>query len=237
MIFRVHVAVLCAVPFSHWDKRPQAEKDLDYFDAVGSSFFVNADGASKAVALVTAAANRAVDRGGHYIGGIVIEVDCRVAPPDEWRLHQKYFYAPPEIAGIFYVSGTMSYSVAPQRISGLLPELEKLRVEISVNGLPTPSFTHPEPPEDPPIKVRLICDKCKNWIEVDSIGLMYSFMGGSHLESDERFGPRLNIAGPFIVRHIAHGGSISAFNEEDTRWAQPMQGEEEFPEDSSPSSR
>jgi hypothetical protein len=221
-----------SVPFSDWDKRPQLEKDQDYLDAVACSFFINADDPSIAVSLATKAVSNAVDRDGRYNGGIVIEVDCRLAPPEELNLYQKHFHSSPENAGIFYVSGTHSYSFPSKRIIHLLPELEKLRAEIRNNGLPSPSFIHPELPDDPPIKLRLICDKCKNWIEVDNIGLMYTFLNGGILEPDERFGPRLNIAGPFMARHLGHGGSISAFNEEDVRWNAPMPGQREFPESS-----
>lgn len=111
----------------------------------------------------------------------------------------------------------------------LLPDLEKLRAELRAEGLPNPTFIHPELPEDVPIKMRLICDKCRNWIEVSSVGLMYSFLRGSNFEIDERFGPEIYAAGPFIQRHIEHGG-MTAFNENDPRWNEPMAGEQEFPD-------
>src|SRR5579871_178522 len=102
MIYRTHVVVLRAVA-EDWLKIPESEKTCH--DAVTCVFGINAHDPSDAVKMAVAAAKDAFDREGDYIGGVVIEADCRCALPNEFSGYEKYFHNPKTERGIFYVSG------------------------------------------------------------------------------------------------------------------------------------
>src|SRR5688572_710491 len=147
MIFRSSVKVACAVPeeFTH---------------AVTYAFGVNATNASEAIRLTVEAAKDAVDRKGQYIGGVVIETACRCAYPDEFEGAKKYFHRPFSEPGIFYVTGVTYTGFSESMCAGLATELAAAKERITRFGLPPPSFTHPQLPEEPATQVRMVCAVC-----------------------------------------------------------------------------
>ena len=109
-------------------------------------------------------------------------------------------------SGIFYVTGTTSYQISNEKTREAAAELEILREEIRLSGLPAPSFIHPQLPETPPYKVRLLCNVCQHWMETDNLDIMYSFMGGLETFSAEElelWRERRGAAGWFVRRHLS----------------------------------
>lgn len=218
MIFRAQVAVLLAVP-ENWGSVPEPEKTL--WEAVAYTLGINARGASDAIGLAVTAAQNAVGRDGEYIGGVVVEAHCRCAGPKEFDGYEKYFHAPVVEPGIFYVSGVTSYAIAEELTKAVHVELEAMRSNIRRSGLPAPSFVHPKLPDEPPKKIRLLCDVCGRWVEVNSLGLMYSFLDTlhGHFPEEREAWRAKDVAGPFVRRHISEcGGCITGIHEDDERW-------------------
>ncbi|EEF57009.1 hypothetical protein [Pedosphaera parvula] len=227
MIFQVHVAVLLAVP-EPWSDLPGSEND--WHGAVSYFFGINATDPAEAVRMTVDAARNAVGREGEFIGGVIIEMHCQRVDATEFDESRKYFHQPIDQPGIFYVTGTTSIQLSRKRISEALAELESVKEKIRQSGLPTPSFIHPKLPEEPPRKVRLLCDICNHWVETDTLDLMESFMGISLTfvcEQREKWKSRRGTFGSFVNHHISRcfeGGQpgisgITAIHENDPRWA------------------
>ena len=227
MIYRTNVAVLLAIP-EDWSELPEFEKS--WHDAVAYTFGINAHDLSDAVTMALAAAKNAVGREGEFIGGVVIEVQCRCVVPKEFEGYEKHFHAAMDGRGIFYVSGVTSYGVSKAESAEAAAELEAMRESILHSGLPAPSFIHPKLPEEPPTRVRLLCSVCHHWIEVDNLDLIYSFMGGLDmfsLEQRDAWKSRKGVSAPFVHRHISEcflgnessPRGIEAIHERDPRWS------------------
>lgn len=218
MIFRTLVMVLRAIP-----------DELPGLNAVAYVFGINARDLSEATRMAAEAAKDAVDREGNYIGGVVIEADCRCSYPKEFSGYEKHFHKPIDERGIFYVSGVTYTGVFENTSAEAADELADLRKRISRLGLPTPSFVHPQMRDDPPTRVRLLCSVCGHWIEVSNAGLIYSFMDGLDMFSKEGEEARnaVGAAGPFMSRHLQdccdglppNSLHIEGIQEDNPRWS------------------
>src|SRR6266478_2810354 len=109
MIYRTHVVVLRAVS-EDWGSLPESLRT--WHDAVAYVFGINARDPSDAVSMAVEAAKDAFGRDGDYIGGVVIEADCRCAYPSEFSGSEKYFHKPMSERGIFYVTGVTDFGVS-----------------------------------------------------------------------------------------------------------------------------
>jgi hypothetical protein len=225
MIYRIHVAVLLAVP-ENWGNLPETEKT--FWDAVAYTFGLKASDASDAVNLTVTAAQNAVGRDGEFIGGVVVETHCRCVNREEFDGYEKYFLRQMNERGIFYVSGVTSYAISKEQATEAAAELEKVKEKIIRCGLPTPSFVHPKLPEEPPKKVRLVCSVCGRWVEVDNLRFICSFMEGLDMFSREQreAWKSQDVAGPFLHRHLSQcflgyepsPRGIVGIQEDDERW-------------------
>lgn len=218
MIYRVHVAVLRSVADDLLDI-PEAERT--WLDMVAYTFGINALDATDAVGLAESAAKDAIDTSGDYIGGIVLEVDCRAAFPDEFSIYKEYCHSPMNERGIFYVSGVTYSAITKVLSTEVIAMLATAKERITLTGIPVPSFVHPQSPESPPTRVRMLCSACGHWIEVSNTGLICSFMSGLDMFSREGEEAKkvLDEAGPFVSRHIAQCSAfIEGVHEDDPRW-------------------
>jgi hypothetical protein len=210
MIFRTCVKVACAVPG-------------EFTDSVAYAFGVNAANVAEAIRMTFEAAKDAVDREGDYIGGVVIETACRCAYPDEFEGAKKYFHRPMSEPGIFYVTGVTYTGFSKSMSAGVATELAAAKEKIARFGLPPASFTHPQLPEEPPTQVRMVCAVCGRWVQVSNAGLIYSFMSGLDMDSEEaqEAVKTTATASPFVRRHLSQcGGMIEGVQEDDPRWAE-----------------
>ncbi len=231
MIYRTNIAVLRAVPSKRYATEAAIAAWREKFvEAVACTFGVNAEDLAEAVSLAAAAAQDAVDRKGDYIGGVVIETNCRCVDPKEFDGYQKYFHRPMERRGIFYVSGTHTFEIPRMTVLGAMAKFDAARLRIERCGLPAPSFVHPELPEEPPTRVRLLCSVCGRWTEVDNRGVVFSFMPDAHFFTDTDPDARRSLehAGKFMRAHLLSclhvdkgpmRGSVVGIHQSDPRWA------------------
>jgi hypothetical protein len=204
MLFNVHVIVLRAVRESLRHTDPAALEDrIDrWHDAIMYWFGINAESASDAVSQAERAAEHARDRDGQYIGGVVSQVQTRRAHIDEFANHDDFLLQPISQPGIFYVTGTTSFTTP--RDPGAFGALEALRNTIREHGLPPVSFAHPKPPDaKPPGRSRILCPNCHRWAEVDNLGIVYSRCDGLDPDSVEakRGQAAGRTLGEFMQRH------------------------------------
>lgn len=220
MLFRVHIAVVRAIPSAWWRNIPECERDS--CDAVACTFGVNADTMDEAVRIAVTAAANAVNRNGDFIGGVPVEVNCRCVDREQFEGYDKYFHNPIDQRGIFHVSGTSGYSIQKALTADASAKLGRFRSHIKEFGLPKPSFVHPQLPKEPPRTVRLLCSECLHWVEVSNEGMMYSFMEGLDCFSLEEDEPTRqdSLAGHFMRAHLdACRAKIVGVLEDDPRWA------------------
>jgi hypothetical protein len=203
MLFRTHIAVARAIP----DRLFPGEGDsAPYLQTVTYTFGINADDAGDAATLAVRAGENAVDRMGEFVGGAVLELQCRCVGREEFENYKEYLLQPLDERGIFYVSGITYSGIGLQEANGVLESLQTIRNSIAKNGVPEPSFVHPTPKvRNEPKKVRIVCPVCERWLEVDNEGLLYSFCQGFDLYPDNltRMRETGQIAGPFIKKHFA----------------------------------
>ena len=169
------------------------------------------------------AAKDAVDRDERYIGGVVIEVACRCGCSQEFEGAKKYFHQPMSEPGIFYVTGVTYTGVPSSMTADLAKELDVAKERIKRCGLPAPSFTHPQLPEEPPTSVRMVCSVCAHWVQVSNAGLILSFASGLDLDTQEGqwASKAAATAQPFVRRHVSRcGGTIEGVQEDDHRWSE-----------------
>lgn len=232
MIYRTQIAVLRSVPWKRHDvdEYKVAAWQAKFLDAVAYTFGINAQNLAEAVNLAVAAARDAVDRNGQYVGGVVVENHSRCVAVEEFERYKKYFHRPIEEPGIFYVSGITTYSVPKMQVQGALAELHSAAEKISQFGLPTPSFTHPKLPEEPPTRVRLLCSACGRWAEVENLGIVFSLMGDMDMILKAYPDARQSTghANSFMRRHLLSclhvdegpmRGTILGIQQSDPRWS------------------
>jgi hypothetical protein len=210
MIFRTQVMVVCTIP-------------QEWSDVVGYAFGVNATDASAAIKLTVDAARDAIDRDGHYIGGVVIEAACRCAYPGEFQGSEKYFHGPMSEHGIFYVTGVTYTGLSTPLSAEVAAELAAAKERIARLGLPAPIFTHPQLRMEPPTQVRMVCSVCAHWVQVSNAGLVFSFISGLNRDSPEgkEASKAAATASPFMRRHLSKcRGPIKGIQEDDPRWSQ-----------------
>lgn len=231
MIYRVHIVVLLAVPDSALEPAGVVIDKVEY------TLGINALDHANAVNIAVASASNAVDRDGRFIGGVVIETHCRCANREEYNGYEKYFHSPIGEHGVFYVSGTTWSTIAKELTIEAHIELKKIRENIKRFGFPSPSFVHPKLPQEPPAKIRLLCTACGHWVEVNSLGLIYMFMG-RHLTFTDEERDELkahDVAGPFMRRHFPHchradkpcSNGIAGIHEDDEQWNKLHEANEE----------
>lgn len=203
MLFRTNIFVVRAI----YDERTlRFHADPKWHDTVSYTFGINADTAADAAVIAVRGAEKAIDRDGQFVGGVVVEVQPKCVGPEEFVGYEKYLIRPLHLPGIFYVSGITYSSIGFHEANGIADTLTSIRNGIAQNGIPTPSFVHPQLEVDAaPKTVRIVCPVCERWVEVDHCGLLYSFFDGLDAFSPEHEVGRqaVRVAGPFVKRHFA----------------------------------
>jgi hypothetical protein len=224
MIFRASIAVLCAAPSRPLG--PDASMAVwrrQHFEIVALMFGINARNLSEAVTLAVDAGQHAFNRKGEYIGGVVLETNAQCVNPEEFESYRKYFHRPMDEPGVFYVSGTHGWTLPRWAVLGALEELEAAAKQLDRFGLPAPSLTQPQLPDEPPRRVRLLCTVCGHWTEVQSQGVVLSFIPEEQFFTDLSPQARKSRerARAFFQRHgiVSCRGTILAVHEADARWA------------------
>lgn len=179
MFYFVNVFVLCSVNERHYDNR-------EWYDTVEYRFGVNAETESEANDLASRASEHALGRDGDYIGGIVKKKCASPATDSEINDLLDYCFSPIENPGIFYVTGVTHSSVGYDEYPDDLSRHLELAQVIQRNGLPNPTFRHPEvDTKYYPRVCRLVCANCQQWVEFDRGAFIFAFFSGIEVMDDE----------------------------------------------------
>ncbi len=200
MLFFTDVAVICCLPLP--GVTPVGERT--WHDTVEYRFGINASTESDADSIADHAARHAVDREGHYIGGVVWAVSTTPTTPAELDEYSDYLMRPISDPGIFYVSGVTYSCIGFGDITKFAAQLREQRRQIEQEGRPSPSFTHPQVADrHEPDVCRLVCPTCGAWIEYDQGAFFYAFIDG--LAAFPEFMSRVlsarSVYDEFLARH------------------------------------